>query len=100
VTQGRKPAKTKTRSARLEARLPPHVHAMIKHAAALRGHSVTDFVLAAAQDAATRVITETEIMRLSLEDQRRFAEALLSPPKPTQALTRAVKRHRTSVQSD
>jgi uncharacterized protein (DUF1778 family) len=92
-------SKPRFRSARLEARLPPQVHAAIKRAATLQGRSVTDFVVAAAQDAAHRAIAETELIRLSLEDQRRFAEALLSPPKPSPALRRAFKRHRALVQA-
>jgi uncharacterized protein (DUF1778 family) len=90
-------SKARIRSARLEARLPPQVHAAIKRAATLQGRSVTDFVVAAAHDAAHRAIAETEMIGLSLEDQRRFAEALLSPPKPSAALRRAFKRHNALV---
>jgi len=43
---------------------------------------------------ARRTIEETEILRLSVEDQRRFAEAILNPPEPTPALRRAFARHR------
>ena len=35
-----------------------------------------------------------EIIRLSVEDQRRFVEAILNPPEPTPALRRAFQRHR------
>ena len=80
--------------ARLEARLPASVHALLKRAAEIQGRTLTDFVVTAAHEAACRAIEETEIIRLSLEDQRRLSEAILNPPEPTPALRRAFQRHR------
>lgn len=81
-------------TARLEARLPADVHALLKRAAELQGRSLTDFVVTAAREAAQRAIEETEILRLSLEDQRRIAAAVLDPPEPTLALRRAFEHRR------
>lgn len=81
-------------TARLEARLPACVHALLKRAAEIEGRSLTDFVVTAARDAACRTIEEAEILRLSAEDQRRIAEAILNPPAPAPALRRAFKRRR------
>ena len=81
-------------SARLEARLPADVHALLKRAAEIQGRTLTDFVVTAAREAACRAIEETEILRLSVEDQRQIAEALLNPPAPAPALRRAFKRHK------
>ena len=81
-----------TTTARLEARLPPDVHALLKRAAELQGRSLTDFVVTAARDAAFRAIEEAAIVRVSLADQRMIAEALLKPPSPKPALRRAFKR--------
>ena len=80
--------------ARLEARLPAEVHALLKRAAELQGRTLTDFVVSAAHDAARRTIAETDVLRLSLADQARFADALLSPPPPNAALQRAFARRR------
>ena len=41
-----------------------------------------------------RAIEQTEIIRLSVEDQRQIAEAIINPPEPTPALRRAVRRYR------
>jgi uncharacterized protein (DUF1778 family) len=90
-------AQSPHRTARLEARVAPEVLNVLKRAAELQGRSVSDFVVAAAQEAAHRTIEETHIVRLSVEGQRRFAEALLKPPRPSAALRRAVRRHRQSV---
>lgn len=81
-------------TARLEARLPLDIHAMLKRAAEIEGRTLTDFVVTAARDAAMRTIEEAAVIRLSIEDQRQVAEAILNPPKPTPALRKAFKRRR------
>jgi len=80
--------------ARLEARLPTDVHALLKRAAEIEGRSLTDFVISAARDAATPTIEQTEILRLSIKDQEHIAKALLNPPSPSRVLQRAFRRHR------
>lgn len=65
---------------------------MLKRAAELQGRTMTDIVVAAVQDAAQRAIDQAEVVRLSLSDQERFAQALLSPPPQTPALERAFAR--------
>jgi uncharacterized protein (DUF1778 family) len=82
-----------TRTARLEARIAPEALAIVKRAAQLQGRSVSDFIVAAASEAAHRVIEETQVIRLSAEDQQRFVELLLNPPPPAPALERAEKAH-------
>ena len=79
-------------TARLEARITTDLHAMLKRAAELQGRTMTDFVVAAVQDAAQRAIEQAEVIRLSLADQECFAQALLSPPQPAPALERALAR--------
>jgi uncharacterized protein (DUF1778 family) len=81
-------------TARLEARLPTEVLERLKRAAEIQGRSLTDFVVAAADEAACRAIEQTEIIRLSLEGQRQIAAAILNPPEPGPALRRAVRRYR------
>lgn len=81
-------------SARLEARLPIEVMVRLKRASEIQGRTLTDFVVAAADEAACRAIEQTEIIRLSMEGQRQIAEAILNPPAPTKALKKAAKRHR------
>jgi uncharacterized protein (DUF1778 family) len=84
-------------TSRLEARLPADVHALLKRAAQIQGRTLTDFVVTAAREAAQRAIEETEILRLSLEDQRRIAEAVMHPPEPAPALRRAFQRRRALI---
>ena len=86
-----------TRTARLEARVSPEVLAVLKRAAELQGRSVSDFVVAAAQEAAHRTVEDAQVIRLSVEDQRRFVEALLDPAPLTPAMERAIDRYRTLI---
>ncbi len=86
------------RTERLQARVAPDVHATLKRAAEMEGRSVSDFVIAAAHAAAQRAIEQTQIIRLSFEDQRRFAEALINPPEPNETLRRAAKLHAEHVE--
>ena len=86
-----------TRTARIEARIAPDALIVVKRAAELQGRSVSDFVVAAAREAAERAIEQAQIIRLSVEDQRAFAEAILNPPPPSPALIRAAEAHRRLI---
>jgi uncharacterized protein (DUF1778 family) len=86
-------AQTNIEMARLEARIPAQAYEQMQRAAKLRGMTLTGYLLATAGEDARRVIEETEIMRLSREDQIRFAEALIDPPGPNAKLAHAAKRH-------
>lgn len=86
-----------TRSARIEARIAPDALAIVKRAAQIQGRSVSEFVVAAAQEAAARTIEKTEIIRLSVAGQRAFAEAIINPPKPSAGLEKAFASHRRLI---
>jgi uncharacterized protein (DUF1778 family) len=87
-------------TARLEARISAELHATLKRAAELQDRTLTDFVIAAAQEAAQRAIEQAGVIRLSIADQERFARALLLPPKPKPALARAFARRRKLIAAD
>ena len=86
-----------SRTARLEARIAPDVLAIVRRAATLQGRSVSDFVVAAARDVAERTIEQAQVIRLSVEDQQVFAEAILNPPPLAPAMERAIARHHEVV---
>ena len=83
--------------ARLEARLSRRTRELLKRAARLQGRSLTDFVVTAAEAEAKRVLEDETILRVSLDDQKRIAAALLDPPKPNAALRRAFARRRKLI---
>lgn len=80
------------RTARLEARIAPDALRIVRRAAEIQGRSISDFVVAAAQEMA-RTIEDAQIIRLSADDQQRFVELLLNPPALAPALRRAKKAH-------
>ncbi|WP_183961879.1 DUF1778 domain-containing protein [Chiayiivirga flava] len=84
-------------TSRLEARISPDLHALLKRAAELQGRTVTDFVVASVQRAAQDAIENAQLLRLSAADQERFVSALLAPPEPAPALERAFARRRTLI---
>ena len=91
------PAEQTARTERLEARLPASLKRTFQRAAALQGRTLTDFVLAAATEAARRVIREHEVLELSERDQLAFAEALLDPPPAAPKLVEAAARYRSET---
>ena len=86
-------ARKLTRSTRLEARISPDAITVLKRAAGIQGRSLSDFVVVAAEQAAHKTIAETQIIALSVQDQRALAEAIVNPAAPTRALRRAKHAH-------
>lgn len=79
-----------TRTARVEARIAPESLAVVRRAAELQGRSISDFLVAAALKDAHKTIEDAQIIRLSVEDQHRFADMLLNPPELAPAMQRAL----------
>ena len=87
--------RTQTRkSERLEARVSLEQKQLIQHAAALRGQTVTDFVVSSVHEAAQRAVHKEALMTLTVADQRAFVAALLEDAEPTPRLKEAFQRHR------
>ena len=99
--QPRAPGSTaaRRRAERLEARVTVEQKALIEHAAALQGRTVTDFVLTSVQEAAQRAIEDHEVIRLSVQDTQAFVDALLNPREPSQRMRETVA-HYKSVMGD
>jgi uncharacterized protein (DUF1778 family) len=89
-----KAQKRRTKQERLEARIPPAQKRILERAASLRGTSLTDFVLASAQEAATRTIKDFEMLSLCDEARDVFVNALMNPPTPNEALRAAADRYK------
>ena len=85
------------KTTRFETRLTPYVRKIIQRAAEIQGRSMSDFVVTAAAQAAEKALKDAQIIELSLEDQRRFAEALLNPPELGPVWKKARDTHRRLV---
>jgi uncharacterized protein (DUF1778 family) len=99
MNEDRRMSQQQTRTARIEARISPDGLKIVKRAAEIQGRSLSDFVVAAAQEAAYRTIERTEIIRVAVEDQRIFAEAIVNPPPLVPAMERAIDRYRRVVKA-
>jgi len=84
----------RSRSQRLEARLSEEQKQLFVRAAKLQGRSLTDFVIASAQEAAIETVRTHDALRLSERDRQAFVSALLAPAAPTKTLERAAQRYR------
>jgi uncharacterized protein (DUF1778 family) len=82
---------------RLEARITPDQKRLIARAAELRGTTVTDFVIASAQQAATDIIKDFEVLTLRDEARKVFVNALLNPPAPNKAARAAARRYKAQL---
>ena len=83
--------------ARLEARVSPDVHALLKRAAEIEGRSLSDFVVTAALQAAEKTVVQADVISLSCQDQLRFAQALIDPPQLAPAMERAIDRYKRTM---
>ncbi len=83
--------------ARLEARISADEKDLFKHAAALQGQTLTEFLVRCAHEGAKRTIQEQELMKLTAKDRKIFVGALLRPPVPGKRLKKAAKHYKTTM---
>lgn len=76
-------------SVRFSPRFPKGVAETLRRACALRGVSVSSFVVSSAQKAAERVIEEETRWRLDADETSRLASLLARPPKLNSASRKA-----------
>lgn len=77
---------------RVEARLTPEQKAILERAAELQGISVTALLLDSGLSRATEIIRERTVIELSARDSAFFAELLLDPPAPNEAMLKAIAK--------
>jgi uncharacterized protein (DUF1778 family) len=83
-----------TRGARLEARISPAQKSVLQRAAALSGRTLTEFVVANAHEAASKVIEDHELIRLSRAEQTAFVKSLLAPRASGAALRKTAAAYK------
>ncbi len=87
----------KSRGARLEARISADQKTVLQRAAALSGRTLSEFIVASAQEAASRIIQQHEMISLSRAEQIAFVSALLEPPASNARLRQAAKAYRKQL---
>ena len=72
---------TKLHNASVRTRVPEELKQRWQRAAALRGQTLTDFIIVAANKEANEIYDQEERITLSREGQLKLAEMLLNPPE-------------------
>lgn len=86
------------KNARLDIRINQEKKDLIERAVALKGLSITDFVINCVEEEARRTVRDYESMELSRKDSEAFARALLEPPKPSSKLAEAAEHYKEDLQ--
>lgn len=76
---------------RLDLRVSGEEKERISRAAALSGHSVSEFIRGTMLAVASKEIREHEVIRLTNEGSRAFVAALMDPPEPNENLRRLAR---------
>ncbi|MDL2298986.1 DUF1778 domain-containing protein [Synergistaceae bacterium OttesenSCG-928-D05] len=90
-------AESTKRSDRIAARVPHGIKENWIRAAELRGQSLTDFVIVAANAMAVETFREHERIELSRQDQIKLAEMLINPPELSERMKQALKKRMSSA---
>jgi uncharacterized protein (DUF1778 family) len=88
------PDAARLKGERIVARVNAEQKRLFQRAAALQGRSLSDFLVASAQDAAQRAIRDEEVMVLGARDSAAFVAGLLNPPPVNDRLRETIRRYR------
>ena len=83
-----------TKPERIDVQVTTHQKALFARAAQLSHQTLTDFIIAALNAAAARVVRDHDIISLSAEDSAAFAAALLRSAAPGRHLRKAAMRYK------
>lgn len=83
----------KNKKERLDIRLPKNQKDLFEHVASIQGRSLTDFIIKAALDAATQEVERNQFITLSMENHRKFVEAIDNPREPSENIKTRYKKY-------
>jgi len=89
---------TETRKTMVSTRIPAHLKQRWQSAAALRGLTLTDFMIFAVNNATDAVFEAENNLSLSERDQRKLSEMLSRPPRPNERLHTAIREQLEQMQ--
>jgi uncharacterized protein (DUF1778 family) len=70
---------------------------LFRRAAAIRGGTLSEFVVSSAREAAERMVRDHDTIHLTVRQTEAVLAALEYPPEPTAELRSALAEHRTRV---
>ena len=87
--------KKNQKDARFDTRLSKAQKSLFERAARIGGYrNLTDFVVATVQQKAKEIVDEQERIIASEKDSEVFFEAIMNPPKPNKALSKAAEEYK------
>jgi uncharacterized protein (DUF1778 family) len=86
---------TKPLRPNVHARVPDEIKQRWQNAAAMRGQTLTDFIIVAANAATDKIFEQEEKIKLSERDQLKLAEMLLNPPAINEPMKDILTKYRT-----
>lgn len=89
---------TPPKEPRLQARVSVDTYNLVQQAADIQGVTLAAFITTIAYEKASQVVKDHDMLVLNAEDSVRFAEALIRPPEPNEALQRAAKRRAKMIE--
>ena len=81
----------------IRARVPEEIKQRWQTAAAMRGQTLTDFIIVAANNATDDIFEKEEKIKLSQRDQMRLAEMLLNPPEINDDMKDILTRYKPAL---
>ena len=86
-------AEKKLHNASVRTRVPEELKQRWQGAAALRGQTLTDFIIVAANKEADEILENEERILLSREGQIKLAEILLNPPELPETMENLLREY-------
>lgn len=83
--------------ARIEARITPELKEKFQTAADIENITLCEFLVKSAREAADSTIANHNVLKLSAEASRAFAEAILNPKEPNQKLKDAAAWYKREI---
>ena len=88
------------RSANIRARVPEEIKRRWQTAALMRGQTLTDFLIVAANKETAETLLENERIEPSQRDQIQLVEMLSRPPKVNEAMWKAMQKRLESMSEE
>ena len=85
-----------TKSSRIEIRTDPENKRLIEKAAAIKGETISSYILGQSLSSAKRDIEEMEIFNIGNKDRDLFFSLISDPPAPNKALQNLMKSDSSS----
>lgn len=85
------------RSTSVRARVPEEIKRRWQDAALMRGQTLTDFLIVAANKETAETFLENERIELSQQDQAKLAEMLSMPPRVNEVMCKAMRKRLENI---